>query len=181
MHCPKCNGITETKNIDNIEIDVCAKCAGVWLDQDELRKAKDAKDPDLNWMDFEIWKHEDLFRFSQTPTNCPRCQVDMVLIDYADTGVEIDYCPQCKGTWLDEGEFEKIVDALLSELTNKSVPDYVKASLEEGKEIITGSEGFVSEWRDFLTVLRMFRYRFFVENPRLHDIVVGIQKGFPFR
>jgi Zn-finger nucleic acid-binding protein len=25
-------------------------------------------------------------------------------------GVEIDYCPQCRGVWLDRGELDKIID-----------------------------------------------------------------------
>lgn len=105
----------------------------------------------------------------------------MVAIYYADTGVEIDYCPQCQGTWLDKGEFEKIIDALHSELVTKNMSDYVKASLREEKEIMTGPESFISEWKDFTTVLQMFQYRFFIENPKLLETVVGIQKGIPIR
>jgi len=179
MQCPKCNDTMEVKNIESVEINVCSKCAGVWFDQDELRKAKDQTEPDLNWMDFEIWKHEDRFKFSQKPAKCPKCQIDLVIINYEDTDIEIDYCPQCQGTWLDEGEFDKIVTALNSELANKSLPNYVRASLEEAKEIITGPESFISEWKDFMTVLRMFQYRFFIENPKLQDTVTNIQKGFP--
>ena len=29
-------------------------------------------------------------------------------------GVEIDYCPQCRGVWLDRGELDKIIERLLS-------------------------------------------------------------------
>ena len=41
MQCPKCNDKMEVEKIEDVEIDVCTKCAGVWFDQDELRKAKD--------------------------------------------------------------------------------------------------------------------------------------------
>ncbi len=83
------------------------------------------------------------------------------------------------GTWLEESEFSNIIDALNSELANKSIKNYVKASLEEAKEIIIGPESLVSEWKDFVTVLRMFQYRFFIENPNLRDTIIDIQKGFP--
>ena len=179
MQCPKCNCKMEVKNIRNVEIDLCSECSGVWFDQDELRKVKDKTEPDLNWMDFEIWKHEDQFRFSQKPIKCPKCQIDMVVITYKDTDVEIDYCAKCQGTWLEESELSNIIDALNSELANKSIKGYVKASLKEAKEIITGPESLVSEWKDFVTVLRMFQYRFFIENPNLRDTVINIQKGFP--
>jgi hypothetical protein len=29
-------------------------------------------------------------------------------------GVEIDYCPKCRGVWLDRGELEKIIDRSVS-------------------------------------------------------------------
>ncbi len=39
---------------------------------------------------------------------CPVCKVGLALSDRQ--GVEIDYCPQCRGVWLDRGELDKIVD-----------------------------------------------------------------------
>lgn len=40
---------------------------------------------------------------------CPICSsVDLVMADRQ--GIEIDYCPQCRGVWLDRGELDKIVD-----------------------------------------------------------------------
>lgn len=40
--------------------------------------------------------------------NCPRCNVILLMSD--KQGVEIDYCPQCRGIWLDRGELEKIIE-----------------------------------------------------------------------
>jgi Zn-finger nucleic acid-binding protein len=39
---------------------------------------------------------------------CPRCQVDLSISDRQ--GVEIDFCPQCRGVWLDRGELDKIIE-----------------------------------------------------------------------
>lgn len=40
---------------------------------------------------------------------CPVCpDTDLVMSDRQ--GVEIDYCPRCRGVWLDRGELDKIVD-----------------------------------------------------------------------
>ncbi len=38
---------------------------------------------------------------------CPICDIEMRVSDR--DGVEIDYCSQCRGVWLDRGELEKIV------------------------------------------------------------------------
>ncbi len=40
---------------------------------------------------------------------CPICiNVDLMMSDRQ--GVEIDYCPQCRGIWLDRGELDKIIE-----------------------------------------------------------------------
>lgn len=40
---------------------------------------------------------------------CPNCpQVALVMAERH--GVEIDYCPHCRGVWLDRGELDKILD-----------------------------------------------------------------------
>jgi Zn-finger nucleic acid-binding protein len=39
---------------------------------------------------------------------CPVCSVDLVISDRA--GIEIDYCPKCRGVWLDRGELDKIIE-----------------------------------------------------------------------
>jgi uncharacterized protein len=40
---------------------------------------------------------------------CPVCS-DVQLAISSREGVEIDYCPQCRGVWLDRGELDKILD-----------------------------------------------------------------------
>lgn len=40
--------------------------------------------------------------------NCPHCNVSLIMADRC--GVEIDYCPQCRGVWLDRGELDKIIE-----------------------------------------------------------------------
>jgi hypothetical protein len=40
---------------------------------------------------------------------CPVCEtVDLRMSERS--GVEIDYCPQCRGVWLDRGELDKIIE-----------------------------------------------------------------------
>lgn len=39
---------------------------------------------------------------------CPICQVDLLMSE--KQGIEIDYCPKCRGVWLDRGELEKIIE-----------------------------------------------------------------------
>ncbi len=40
--------------------------------------------------------------------DCPNCKVNLVMTDRS--GIEIDYCPNCRGVWLDRGELDKIIE-----------------------------------------------------------------------
>lgn len=40
---------------------------------------------------------------------CPVCK-DVTLLMSEKKGVEIDYCPECRGIWLDRGELEKLME-----------------------------------------------------------------------
>ncbi len=48
---------------------------------------------------------------------CPSCNVSLVMTDRS--GIEIDYCPDCRGVWLDRGELDKIIER--SAVSNQDV------------------------------------------------------------
>ena len=48
MNCPKCDGKLLESDYENITIDVCQSCSGVWLDAGELAQIVD-KDKGGNW------------------------------------------------------------------------------------------------------------------------------------
>lgn len=39
---------------------------------------------------------------------CPNCNSSLVMSERS--GIEIDYCPECRGVWLDRGELDKIIE-----------------------------------------------------------------------
>lgn len=61
---------------------------------------------------------------------CPVCTTELKIADRQ--GVEIDYCPKCRGVWLDRGELDKIIEraAVTEPLNQQAVrpvapsPDY---------------------------------------------------------
>lgn len=46
---------------------------------------------------------------------CPNDNTTLTMSDRS--GVEIDYCPECRGVWLDRGELDKILDRVASEIS----------------------------------------------------------------
>lgn len=52
---------------------------------------------------------------------CPVCN-DTNLVMSERQGVEIDYCPQCRGVWLDRGELDKIIERSASPAPQPQAP-----------------------------------------------------------
>jgi Zn-finger nucleic acid-binding protein len=58
--------------------------------------------------------------------DCPVCKsVKLVMTDRQ--GIEIDYCPSCRGIWLDRGELDKLIErAVQQERGSLAAPAYVQ-------------------------------------------------------
>ncbi len=51
---------------------------------------------------------------------CPAC--DVTLSISSREGIEIDFCPQCRGVWLDRGELDKVIERTLNAAGGASSP-----------------------------------------------------------
>ncbi|MET0479844.1 MAG: zf-TFIIB domain-containing protein [Mycetocola sp.] len=56
---------------------------------------------------------------------CPNDSATLVMSERS--GVEIDYCPECRGVWLDRGELDKIIERAENEMA-KNAPAAAPAS-----------------------------------------------------
>ncbi|MDW8051727.1 MAG: zf-TFIIB domain-containing protein [Armatimonadota bacterium] len=62
---------------------------------------------------------------------CPVCQDTLQIA--VRSGIEIDYCPTCRGVWLDRGELDKIIERHIQEmqaLTRSAPPAYAPEAPE---------------------------------------------------
>ena len=49
---------------------------------------------------------------------CPNCNTTLLITDRQ--GIEIDYCPNCRGIWLDRGELDKILERSATHYASKA-------------------------------------------------------------
>jgi len=62
---------------------------------------------------------------------CPNCQTTLLITD--KSGIEIDYCPDCRGIWLDKGELEKITERTAEHYSKKENYDSDSKKYESNK------------------------------------------------
>lgn len=64
-----------------------------------------------------------------------KCPIDGAELQMSERqGVEIDYCPQCRGVWLDRGELDKIIDRISDVQTNDGIPSLQHSSYPKQHE-----------------------------------------------
>lgn len=51
---------------------------------------------------------------------CPHCRVGLAMATRAN--IEIDYCPKCRGVWLDRGELDKIIERSTTQVAAQPPP-----------------------------------------------------------
>ena len=106
LGCVKCTSILDKAEIEDVEVDACPKCGGLWLDEGEIEKIS-AK------MASEVDRLRELLRVkggtppvpSEIQNACPSCTTTMREVKVGE--IHVDYCPECKGIFLDRGELEQ--------------------------------------------------------------------------
>jgi len=174
MNCPICKKPLQSVLFNNVEVDYCPICLGLWFDEQELRYAKDEKDENLNWLDVDLWKDESKFKVSKGIRICPHCRVPLYEVYYGNSRVAVDVCNLCHGIWLDRAEFKKIMDSLSREADNEILHNYAKNLFKQSIEIFAGPETLREEILDFLTILKLLNYKFTAQHPVISKIILEL-------
>lgn len=107
MDCPICKTAMIVLELEEVEVDYCTQCAGIWLDAGELELLlEDAQKAKELLESFKTAKSDEKKR------KCPICRKTMekVLVGQGDERPElIDRCPRQHGLWFDRGELQNIL------------------------------------------------------------------------
>ena len=100
-NCPKCKFPMGQNWLYRQEIERCAQCNGIFLDEGELgdivHLMRIYRSVDLDEKDVET-----LDEVEREPYLCPADDNILTREDYG--GLPVDTCTQCRGVWLDDGE-----------------------------------------------------------------------------
>lgn len=174
MRCPYCNLKLDQALLAGVEVDYCPSCYGLWFEEDELQGAKDEKDRDLRWLDFDLWKDSSRFQVARGRKLCPQDALPLYEVRYGDSRIRVDVCSICRGTWLDRGEFLNIMEYVREKGQEEVLHRYTKNLVQELWEVFSGPELLREELLDFLTILKLLRYKLAAQHPVLHQFMLSL-------
>ena len=95
---------------EQIELDVCASCKGVWFDAEELELLLGSLE-----LPGEKLVHARAAKSAERPRRCPHCRRKMEKVLMGPSpgqGQVIDTCKRGHGLWFDGGELDAIIHGL---------------------------------------------------------------------
>ena len=105
MICPKCHVPMIVVEYDDVELDYCLQCEGLWFDSGEIELvgAKSGVEAEESFSTRPA-------STSEASLKCPICRKKMDKRLLGKKGsVLADVCPACDGLWLDKGELEQVL------------------------------------------------------------------------
>lgn len=107
MLCPVCKEPMVVLELNEIEIDFCTSCDGIWLDSGELELMFDTEAESKNLIES---LHEDSDH-PEEQYKCPICNKKMAKVHVGDEKeILIDKCKKDHGLWFDKGELKTVIE-----------------------------------------------------------------------
>ena len=117
MDCPVCKNAMITLELQEVEIDYCIDCSGIWLDAGELELLLGEPEKAKRLLDsFKIDSSS-----NEKTRKCPICRKKMqkVIVGSSKPTLLIDKCRKADGLWFDKGELQDIFERAHLDKDNK--------------------------------------------------------------
>ena len=113
MNCPNCSVTLVTMKRDGIDMEVCPSCRGMWLTRQEMEELEDEA--------FDLGddkKGSRVFNSTADTRKCPECGKPMNRSEYRFYDLEIDFCREGHGFWLEADEDKRVLELMKKEETD---------------------------------------------------------------
>lgn len=110
MKCPNCDAQLVSTRRDGVAMEMCPACKGMWLTPQELTQLEDEK---FDFGDDE--KGSLMFESSEDNRKCPECGKPMKSFQYRLYDLQMDFCGEGHGYWLEADEDKRVLELMKKE------------------------------------------------------------------
>jgi Zn-finger nucleic acid-binding protein len=111
LTCVKCTSVLDRATFEGLEVDLCPRCGGLWLDRGEITRAARLPADELDRLRTHLSATTvDAPLEASHPVPCPACEGKLSEVVLGN--VHVDYCSTCHGIFLDRGELDEALTAV---------------------------------------------------------------------
>jgi Zn-finger nucleic acid-binding protein len=120
--CPDCHTSLEPRAFQELMLDACPKCAGIFFDDGEVAQLKAKGRSAFEALEAAVAPTVTLEQSMDRMRICPQCNTGMDKFRYLyNSNLMLDECGQCGGIWVQEGELSRMADLLDGCRTGKGI------------------------------------------------------------
>jgi Zn-finger nucleic acid-binding protein len=113
VKCPRCGVDLKPAERHKLQVNCCPSCKGMWFEHDELDQLEDEV------FDFgDRWKGTLVFNSTATSDKCPECAACLQRFHYRFYDLEMEFCPDQHGYWLEADEDTRVLQLMQKEETD---------------------------------------------------------------
>ena len=121
MNCMVCKEPMVVLEVEEVEVDHCLQCGGIWLDSNELELLLD-NPAEVAAFHKQLADNDGV----ASKKKCPICRKRMqVITTGGENKISIDLCRNHHGLWFDRGELAQVIEAFDFDKSNK-IPHLLK-------------------------------------------------------
>ena len=113
MKCPNCDADLVQGKRDGVEMEVCPSCQGMWITRQELVQLEDEV---FDFGDDE--KGSLMFGSEPSTRKCPQCGKAMRTFQYRLYDLDLEFCEDQHGYWLDADEDKRVLELIKKDEKN---------------------------------------------------------------
>ena len=121
MKCPACSNLMIVVEHENIELDYCTECSGVWFDAGELELLLERMQVEGSSLSLDGILTSPEAKSAEKKRKCPICRQKMKKATVGhEPEVLIDACQRGDGLWFDKGEVGQLITQLSDKPSEKA-------------------------------------------------------------
>ncbi|MEW5945942.1 MAG: zf-TFIIB domain-containing protein [bacterium] len=133
MNCPICRTGMVVVEYNEVELDHCMECGGVWFDRDELSHLLSGVNLRVEDLHMKAAPRAELAARNERPRRCPLCRRKMKKLAVGESdAVVVDRCDRHGGYWFDGGELPSVVRKSFPNGEWKNVVDFISTLFPGG-------------------------------------------------
>lgn len=106
MNCPRCRSALSEVKLDEIVLDRCAQCGGIWFDFAEFERILNRESRAIRELLPRGGAHQ---QPEEDNLPCPRCSATLIRMRTAPGSISYHGCLTCYGRWLDGSDIQRML------------------------------------------------------------------------
>lgn len=149
LSCPDCSTALKPYRLEDLSLDICESCGGVWMDRGEIGKIRRISGSEIKEFEHKIEPTPSRLEKRPHDPRCPKCFGPLHPFHYAAGPLQLQTCDGLCGVWVENKELEGLANL-------ENIPP---EAVQVAHDYQVQSEAYIDRLHNATTFLRVLDHR----------------------